>query len=131
MKEIELSAKNFHKAVTKLEQGIEEAEDELDRDGIIQRFEFTFELFWKTLKLILEFEGWECKSPRSCLKQAFRHEYIDEGEIYLDMLEDRNRSTHIYKEEMSKDIFERVKNDYLERLIKGDHFFQKYSKREE
>lgn len=44
--------------------------DELDRDGVIKRFEFTFELFWKTIKMLLEYEGFDCAGPRSCIKEG-------------------------------------------------------------
>jgi len=110
MNEIELSVNNFARAVDKLTEGINQASSELDRDGVLQRFEFSFELFWKTLKLILRFEGFDCQSPRNCIKEAFRHGYLAEGEIYLDMLEDRNLSSHIYDEQTSIDIFDRIKN---------------------
>lgn len=125
MKEIKISAKNYHKAFQKLEEGIAQVKDELDRDGVLQRFEFTYELFWKTLKLILEFEGLECKSPRSCIKEAFKNGYLKDGEAYLDMLEDRNLTSHVYEEQTSKEIYVRIKDLYLVKLAEADDFFQK------
>ncbi len=126
MKEIEISIDNFSDAVSRLEEGIQKAKDELARDGVIQRFEFTFELFWKTLKLILNFEGIACNTPRNCIKEAFRNEMIVESEIYLDMLDDRNRSSHIYDETTSKEIFERIKTGYLSKLKKAEKGFHNY-----
>jgi nucleotidyltransferase substrate binding protein (TIGR01987 family) len=99
-----------------LREAVGLAEDELDRDGVIQRFEFTFELLWKTLKAILNYQGIECYSPRDCIKKAFRHGIIDDDEIFLDMLEDRNLSSHVYDEETAKEIFERIKKFYLKTL---------------
>ena len=93
-----------------------QAEDKLDRDGTIQRFEFTFELLWKALKAILQYKGIECNSPRDCIKKAFLYGVIDDDEILLDMLEDRNLSSHTYDEATAREIFGRIKNFYLKTL---------------
>lgn len=127
MKEIKIAVDRYGDALDKLVRGVKEAQDELDRDGVIQRFEFTFELSWKTLKLILEFEGYDCRSPRSCIKEAFRHNIIVDSELYLDMLEDRNRSSHIYDEQTSVEIFERIKGKYTPKLKEMGEKFQRYT----
>jgi len=126
MKEIEIAVKNFTDALEKLTEGVEEAQNELDRDGVIQRFEFTFELSWKALKLILEYEGFDCRSPRSCIKEAFRRNIIVDSELYLDMLEDRNRSSHVYDEQTSVEIFEHIKKGYVNKLSEMGDKFQRY-----
>ncbi len=113
MKEIKNSIQNFANALNKLQEGIRQAEDELERDGVLQRFEFTFELFWKTLKRILEYEGFQCQSPRTCIKQAFKSEIVVDKESFLDMLVDRNSTSHIYDEHKAKEIFERIKDTYI------------------
>jgi len=110
---IEYSLKKFQDALGKLVNGIEEANDELEKDGVIQRFEFTFEMLWKTLKIYLEYEGILCKTPRSCLKEAFRIDLINNEHVFLDMLEDRNLTAHIYDKETSEKIFFRIKANYL------------------
>lgn len=126
MKEIRIAVERYTDALNKLVEGIEKAQDQLDRDGVIQRFEFTFELCWKTLKLILEYEGFDCQSPRSCIKEAFRRDFIVDNEIYLDMLEDRNRSSHIYDEQTSIEIFDHIKERYSNKLVGTGNKFQKY-----
>ena len=70
--ELKYSFEKFQKAVKRLDEGIKKAKDQLDNDGVIQRFEFTFELTWKTLKLFLLNEGIITKSPKETLKEAFR-----------------------------------------------------------
>lgn len=100
-------------AFTKLQQAAGRVVDDLDRDGVIQRFEFTFELLWKTAKIFLEYEGFRCAGPRSCIKEGVRREILSEGEVLLDMLEDRNKTTHIYDEHTAEEIFERIKNRYV------------------
>jgi nucleotidyltransferase substrate binding protein (TIGR01987 family) len=111
-----LKIKNFEKALVRLEEGVKEAKNELDKDGVIQRFEFTVELLWKALRAILLYNGIECYSPRNCVKEAFKAKIIEDDEIILDMLEDRNISSHVYNEEKSEALFERIKNVYLEYL---------------
>jgi nucleotidyltransferase substrate binding protein (TIGR01987 family) len=126
MKEIKIAVQNYNNAVNKLSEGVQNVQDELGRDGVIQRFEFTFEQFWKTMKLIIEYEGWPCKSPRNCIKEAYRHGFLDEGEIFLDMLDDRNRTSHTYIEQVSIQIFNRIKEDYCDELLAIKPFFEEY-----
>ncbi len=111
--EVLLRINNFNKALNRLEEGVKEAKDSLDKDGAIQRFEFTIELLWKALRSILLYQGIECYSPRNCIKEAFKANLISDDEIILDMIEDRNISSHVYDEDKSEIIFERIKNVYL------------------
>ena len=115
--EVLIKVDNFEKGLNRLKEAVERAKDDLDKDGVIQRFEFTIELLWKALKAILAYQGIECYSPRSCIKEAFKANLIEDDEIILDMLEDRNRSSHIYSEFTSEEIFERIKKVYLEYLL--------------
>jgi len=107
-----LAIDRMAQAVSRLESGLERVQDDLDRDGVIQRFEFTVELLWKTLNILLDYQGVNCQSPRGCIKLAFRHGLIEDDEILLDMIEDRNRSAHVYDEKVAEDIFVRIKNIY-------------------
>jgi len=105
-------------AFIRLREGAEKAEDELDKDGVIQRFEFTFELLWKALKIYLEYNGIEVRTPRNSLKEAFRINLFDDEEIFLDMLADRNLTSHIYDKETSEEIFDRIKAVYIPAIEK-------------
>jgi len=116
--ELEYSLMKLRKASLKLKEGSLKAKDELQRDGAIQRFEFTFELLWKTLKLFLRAKGIEARTPKDCFKEAFRVGWLKEEEVFAQMLEDRNKTSHVYDEAESKDIFERIKGRYLECLEK-------------
>jgi nucleotidyltransferase substrate binding protein (TIGR01987 family) len=58
----------------------------LEKEGLVQRFESTFELAWKTLKDYLESKGVELKYPRDVIKESFRNELLDDGELWLEML---------------------------------------------
>jgi nucleotidyltransferase substrate binding protein (TIGR01987 family) len=111
--EISYAVKKFKDSVQSLKEGIFQAQDELDKDGVIQRFEFTFELLWKTLKIFLEGEGIECLTPKECLKSAFRVGLIENEQIALDMLEDRNKTSHTYDKEESQKIFKKIEENYF------------------
>jgi nucleotidyltransferase substrate binding protein (TIGR01987 family) len=70
----------------------------LEQEGIIQRFEFCYELAWKTLKDYLEYDGVvvDPVTPRQVIKQAFAANLITEGQVWIDMLEHRNLLSHTY-----------------------------------
>jgi nucleotidyltransferase substrate binding protein (TIGR01987 family) len=127
--EKEYSLRKLQNAFLRLKESSERAVDELDRDGVIQRFEFTFELFWKTVKVILELEGFECAGPRSCIKEGARRGFLLEGEMLLDMLEDRNKASHIYDEPVTREIFERIRGKYVSLVEKNIMLFEDYLSR--
>lgn len=105
---------NFEKAYTNLEDAYNLTEySELEKTGLIKTFEYTFELAWKTLKDILEFEGFEVNSPRATIKQAFQTGYVKDGAGWLDILDKRNLMTHTYDEETSEEVVELIKDKYF------------------
>ena len=88
-------------------------------DGTIQRFEFTVELAWKTIKEYLEYEKFgEFNSPRSAIKEAYKINLIEDGEKWLDMLDDRNLTSHTYDENTAKEIYRNIISNYYEVLFK-------------
>ncbi|MFV9511777.1 nucleotidyltransferase substrate binding protein [Tepidibacillus sp. LV47] len=94
-------------------------------DGVIQRFEFTFELSWKLMKLFLEYEGIEANSPRSAIRKAYEINMIEDGEAWIDMMIDRNKTSHVYDEEMAKQIYDRIKEVHIINLEKLLNRFEK------
>lgn len=112
------SKEAFISAYLKLNQFIKEDNNsEIARAGILHAFEFTFELWWKYLQkyldslYILEEHG-----PSSVIKQAFQNGILDEGQLYMDMLRDRNLISHTYKENMAEEIYLRIKNEHVNSL---------------
>lgn len=97
-------------------------QDDLFRDGLIQRFEFTYELAWKALKEYLESIGIvDQNSPKSVIKEAFAQKLIEDEHTWLLMLKDRNYTVHVYNEELARLIAERITTLYVhefEKLIK-------------
>lgn len=99
----------FERAVGKFSDVLEQEKNEYMRDSAIQRFEFTFELAWKTLKAFLEEQGITVYSPRDSFKGAFQLGLIDEETTWLEMIELRNLmtlTTHTYNESTAEEIYD-------------------------
>ncbi len=111
---------NFEKAFNQLKNAVERIEslDNLAKEGLIQRFEYTFELAWKTLKDYLESNGIVTKFPRETLKHAFQTELLENGETWLDMLEKRNLLAHTYDEKNFQKALETILNLYYPEMLK-------------
>ena len=110
---------NFDKSYKLLKKySNQEITTELERAGIIQFFEMTFELAWKVLKDYLESEGYMVKSPRETVKQAFQIGLIDNGHIWIDALSNRNLTTHTYDKELATKMTSEILNAYLPELDK-------------
>ena len=84
----------------------------LEKEGLIQRFEYTFELAWKTLKDYLESQELSVSFPRDVIKTAFQYGIIEDGEVWMDMLEKRNLLAHTYDEERFLTAVKLVKDEY-------------------
>ena len=103
------------RAAARLQEAVAQPESAIVRDATIPRFEFSFELVWKTLKLYLERQGHECGRPRPTLKKAFADGLIsspEEADVWLRMLEDRNLTSHAYDEALATLIYQHVVKDY-------------------
>ncbi len=109
---------NFDKAYNQLRAAILDFDklSILEKEGLIQRFEYTFELAWKTLKDYLEAQGAEAKFPREVIKVAFQYELIQDGELWMDMLEKRNLLAHTYDEERFVFAVRKIKEEYYEAI---------------
>ncbi len=110
---------NLNKAFSQLERGLAiEAPSDIERQGIIKSFEFTFELSWKTLKDYLEAQGVTCQFPREIIKKAFHHQIISEGERWLDMLGKRNLLAHTYEEALALESYRLIKQEFAPEIKK-------------
>ncbi|MEI7939983.1 MAG: nucleotidyltransferase substrate binding protein [Verrucomicrobiota bacterium] len=114
-------------AAARLQEAVGQPESSIVRDAVIQRFEFSFELVWKALKLYLEHQGHECGGPRPTLKKAFADGLIatpEEADVWLQMLEDRNLTSHAYDETLATRIYQHVVRDYSKLLGAMAHRIQ-------
>ncbi len=106
---------NFSNALQRLnsiierkEALIEEGFEDVYLDIIVKRFEFTYETAWKALKRYLEFLGLEANNPRSTFKEAYSQGLLQDQEVWLDMIEQRNISSHVYDESQIKELLEKI-----------------------
>lgn len=85
-------------------------------DGTIQRFEFAYELAWKLMQAYLRVQGIEAASPRAAIKEAFRVGWLPDGDGWIDMLGDRNKTSHLYDEAAAQTIYDKIKQQHIGRL---------------
>jgi len=99
---------------------------DLEKEGIIQRFEYTFELSWKTLKDYLFFSGvpLEPETPRNIIKQAFAVGIIEDGRLWIEMLDQRNLMSHTYKEANFLEVIGSIES-YVQAISQMNIFFKK------
>jgi nucleotidyltransferase substrate binding protein (TIGR01987 family) len=104
---------NFERAWTQLSAACAQSSySELELAGLVQMFEFTFELAWKTLKDLLSFEGYDVNSPRDAIRQGFAAGLIENAELWLVALESRNRLSHTYDKRAATEAERLIKDSY-------------------
>ena len=119
---------NLKRVLSRLEEAIQTPQTTaLIAEGTIQRFEFVIELQWKTLKRALEYEGKPTKTPREALKAAYQVSWITNETIWLDMIDCRNETSHIYLDPSFVDaIYNRIKGYGPELRRMFDFIEQRY-----
>lgn len=123
MKPIKTKQSNFISAVHRLEEAVADYRNipnDTVRDGMIQRFEFTFELGWKALKEYMVDAGVQntMPFPKQVLREAYAASLINAEDVWLDMLNARNITSHIYDNHTAGIIAGKIKNTYLPELRK-------------
>lgn len=106
---------DFINALNKLIEALNEEPTEVVIDGILHRFEFTFELSWKLIKSYLEYMGIveTSGSPREAIQNGFKQGIIADGEEWINMMISRNNLSHIYDEKTSREIYTKIKDKYI------------------
>jgi len=108
---------NFEKSLKFLKDAVSRSElSDLEKAGVIQTYEFTFELAWKTVKDYLEEKGVSVKFPRDTIKAGFRYDILEDGDLWIDMLEKRNLMSHAYDEEKAEIAFKLITTEYFKIL---------------
>lgn len=117
---------NYTKALSYLEQGLQIPNpDIVQKAGIIQFFEMSFELAWNMVKDYLEEEGFnDVKSPRAALKKAFEIDMLENGHDWMNLLQDRNLTAHTYDEEKATNMEQLIQAKYFPLLKTLHHTFQ-------
>ena len=115
MKRYEERKQELFNATERLKEALQEKENDIVIDGTLHRFEFTFELAWKTIKDYLEYTGIVdgVGSPREIIKTAYANGIIEDGENWIKMMLARNSLSHLYDEEKSREIYIEIKDIYI------------------
>lgn len=111
---------NYSKALRQLTRFIEKGElNELEQQGLIQSFEYTYELAWNTIKDFFETQGESgILGSRDAFRLAFKRGLIENGEIWMEMIKSRIQTSHTYNEDVAEDIATRIVNQYYEEFIR-------------
>lgn len=105
---------NLERALLFLKAGCEQKKwTHLEEAGLVQAFEFTFELSWKTLQDFLDLKGIPTKYPRDCIKEAFQRGTIENGATWIRMLDKRNELSHTYNETQARKAVHIIKDEYF------------------
>jgi nucleotidyltransferase substrate binding protein (TIGR01987 family) len=105
----------LRRALDRLREALAEPEtNPLAIDGTIQRFEFAIELFWKALRRLLRREGVTTTTPREALQEAFRAGWLADEARWLQMLRDRNQTSHTYHEPTARRVYANIRAAFPE-----------------
>lgn len=112
---------NFKRAFALLSEAMEQdisQFNQLEKEGVIQRFEFTFELAWKVLKDKMEHDGLTIDqiSPRAVVRLAYQAKYIADADVWLRMIGDRNLMSHTYDSAKFEAVLQSIAKEYLPML---------------
>ncbi len=127
---IEVAKSNFKKKLLSFKKSLqsfkeiyssylEEPNQKVSQMALIKSFEITFELSWKTLQSFLKSQGYiEENSPKGVIKSAFNKDIIENGQLWIDMLDSRNRLSHVYDESLLNEVIQKISRNYLEEIEK-------------
>ena len=120
---------NFKKAYAQFSDAVARIDtlSVLEKEGMVQRFEYTFELAWKTVKDFLEAKNVDARYPREVIKKAFEYGIIENGETWLEMLEQRNLMAHTYSEEIFAKAVQLICKKYYQAIAQVYGFLSKAS----
>ena len=122
MTKLQNKYENFSTAVKRLNEANiaykKNADNDIYQDALIKRFEFTFELCWKTLREFMTEQGYrlELPSPKGVFALAYQEGILDDEALWLDMLESRNLTSHDYGREIAAEIADKISNRYAKAL---------------
>ena len=108
---------NFSSALHQLTQAVElsrqRALSDLEKQGVIQGFEIVHELAWNVLKDFLEYEGIAgIVGSRGAVREAFKRDLLDDGALWMDMIEKRNLSSHTYNKALAEELVNAIIDGY-------------------
>ncbi len=127
---------NFKKAFQQLEEAVilykNRGLSELEKQGMIQSFEYNFELSWNLIRDYFLYQGiTEIRGSRDAFKTAFKYGFIEDGEVWMEMIGARNLTSHTYDKEMSDQLIKSITEKYFEEFRKLLKAFEALRKNDE
>ena len=118
---------NYSKAISQLTKFIQKKDlNELEEQGLIQAFEYTYELSWNTIKDFYEHQGeTNIHGSRDAIRLAYKRGLIQNGDLWMKMIKSRTLSSHTYNEEIAQEIIVAIKNKYYQEFIVLQETFKK------
>lgn len=108
---------NYEKAVAHLQEAVSKKDlSDLEKAGVVQTYEFTFELGWKTVKDYLQEKDIDVKFPREVIKEGYKYDIIKDGDAWIDMLQKRNLMSHTYNEKNAELAYKLIVEQYFDEL---------------
>lgn len=110
---------NYKKALDQLLEFLEQKElNKLEEQGLIKAFEYTYELAWTTLKDFMEYRGTkDLYGSRDVIREAFKLNLIEDGEVWMDMIQNRNKTIHTYNKVTAEEISYSIRNEYSNKFV--------------
>ena len=126
---------NYKKALNQLKEAIDlmsqRALSNLEKQGVVQAFEFTHELSWNMMKDFLESKGnTEIYGSKDATRQAFKYGLVIDGDVWMSMIKSRNLTSHTYEQKTVDEIVEQISQEYISAFIELDHKFSTLEKTE-
>jgi nucleotidyltransferase substrate binding protein (TIGR01987 family) len=131
---------NFQKALRKLTEAINYIEkegkgadvesseilDEIVKEGLIQRFEYTYEMAWNVMKDYASYQGnTNIAGSRDAIRYAFSSGLVEDGDVWMDMIKSRIKTSHTYNEETANEIFQKILNEYYSEFLQFQKIMEK------
>lgn len=120
-KTLDYKLEDFKKALDTLKAALDEEQTDFVKDSVIKRFEYCYELCWKTSKVFLSVKhGIEIYSPKECFRELRRNKYLsdEETEVMLKLVNDRNEIIHNYDENFADKLYKKIVKSYYKLLNK-------------
>ena len=112
IEKLRVALKNLKRANKRLDEAFKEKYSQIVKDAVIQRFEFTFELAWKSMRQCLKARyDKSTNNPRDVIEDAYSHKIVEELETWKALLKTRNFTTHLYSDEESGKAYRMIKKN--------------------
>lgn len=112
--QVTIKTQELTKAIQRLREALDQPKNDFIRDSVIQRFEFSIELSWKTAKKVM---GTPTTAPKDLIREMAQNGYIQDVDIWLKAIDMRNLSSHTYKEDLAEKVYDFAR-DFSPQLLK-------------